>query len=406
MHSNRTKTDLREEDLEGIILNPELRDVVLTIRSAVQTYTREGELRRALEDMIDIHKTRLLFFSDITTRDYSLRRIGKLFMLKYMRGEFTTDYEIIGKCPSCNTKRTKKGEKEEKLRQTVSVDNMPNIPGCIEDNYVFEVAFRAGNIRRVFEAEGFNSHCPECDDVLDFTSTKHIIRPRIAQPIHTLILRVKSGGRLADKLLDWVLYEKKDKSGEEKKPEKRSLKDVFAFSFILESPALPSGDIFGGKQPNKAWTDERKLKFLEDIYRKQFFRTYGIELPADKRYEDAACYELLHMLERDYSQSDLRLQDNISAPLRREHPRHGRVELFKMLQLNFVMGKERFEGQIKTRETYEREQDRRSAISHHYRTEVADQLIKARIENEPKAKVVYFILRDLFSEDKGGACWY
>jgi hypothetical protein len=398
MHSKTT----RARDLEGVIINPELRDVVLTIRSAVQTYTQEDELRNALENLIEIPRARFLFFGHITARDYSLRRMGKLFASRYITKDVTTEYEVIGKCHSCNTKREAKGDVGEKIRQIISVDALPAIPNSIEDTYVFEVAFRTGVISSAFEEKGFNPHCPECDDVLAFTSSRHIIRPITKQPIHALALRVKSGGRLADKLLDWVLYDR----NAEQRTEKRSLKDVFAFSFILESPALSYGNIFDVQQPSQVWNEKKRLKFLEDVYRKQFFRTYGTELPADKKYEDAACYELLQMLTRDYNQNDLRLQDNISSPLMRKHPRHGRVEPFKMLQLNFVMGKERFEGQIKTRETYEREQDRRSAISHLNRVEVSDQLMKARLDNDPRAKVVYSILRELFSEDKGGACWY
>lgn len=356
---------------------PELLSVIKSITASNRRGRRGIEsLQKELEELLrtdedDIRGIRQRIQDDLMLYDYILEDLGtsiaRRLIVGKARGKTLWDraYNIVTKCPKCAKSRKKKDKDNSKNRQIVPFSS-----------YVREAHVLDGSVLDDLVAAGYNPTCStyRCGTPLEITNAANIIIPTKKQTVHLLAQRIKSAGRYCQKLVDVIFYDKNDP-----RMKKRSLLDKYAFSLVLN---LPDGA--GEKE-----------------YRRMFRNAYGESLPPNSKYGDfdtTLCYEVFHLLNRWFEIDAGQLQDNFREPKIRE--RNGKVEEYRMLQFPLRYQGRIFEGQIKSADTFYREQDRKSAIGHDNYVEVEDKLRQEMFKRIPEARVVYNLLMQIFAKEE------
>jgi hypothetical protein len=332
---------------------------------------KEG-LAELLGDASYIRETREIVARDLLVPDLMLEHLGTTLAKTFIRGKINRTYVMISKCPSCADSGKKTRVRTSKRRQEKKVKK-----------YICEADFQEGNVLDELAKAGFDLDCPACGDGLEVTNASNIIYPVKAQGIYAIAHRVKSPGRYCDKLVDRIFYDKKNPD-----MRKRSLFDKYAFNVIVNYP---------NDMPGNSFENRFKEQLGSALSHNCDLKRYNIKKTAD--LGDVACYALFELLRKKFRADPNVLQDNIRLPLRRTRKDgSGRVELYKMLQFDLDYRRITFEGRIMTRDTYEREMDRKSALYHENYVEIEARRRKATLfDKKPEAKIVRDALIDIFS---------
>ncbi|MBN1544826.1 hypothetical protein JW898_05195 [Candidatus Woesearchaeota archaeon] len=324
----------------------------------------EGLIRDEFEDVAAIRQR---IVDDLLLNDYILEDLGTTLARRLIHGKgrqtgnWVRQYNVITKCPACANSNRDRIRESSKGVQAVPVDS-----------YVREAHLQDGTSLHYLCEAGFVPVCAQkkCGTLLEITNASNLIIPKEQQIVHFIAHRVKSAGRYCQKLVDLIFYDKDDPS-----MRKRSILDRYAFALVLNTPNGIS----------------------EKKYRRMFKEHYGTALPFNMPIEDAVCYAMLQILAREFETDSSRLQNNIARPKMRE--REGRIESYKMLQFPLNYHGKVFEGQIKTLDTFMREQDRKSAIGHVNYVEVEEGLRQEMFKRMPEARVVYNVLMKIFGNN-------
>jgi len=411
--------------IKRTIFNPKLHILIDEIRGTVKDYMVRDEqerrkpenlanLREELELIVetsfdDIEDLRGAIEQELRFNDYALKDLTGSLADHLIRDTYNREYNLITKCPSCSTNGTRSKERA-KSRQVVRVDD-----------YVFEADVVDGSFIPDLVAKGFVDTCKrgKCQDTpLEIVNAANVVLPDDDHVIHLISSRVKTTGRYCHKLVDRILYEMSDELGW-KDPEdvqnsrlaegeeeiivgsKRSIVDRFAFSIIVDYP--------------NGWTESEFRKRYKRVYgatlptgrgitamKRMFSQKYGINMPRVMTFEDLVCYNLLEQVSQKFQVYMGRLDDRIQRP--KVRMTKGVREEFKMLQFPLHFKGMAFEGQIKLRSVYEREQNRKSAFSHDNYVEIDNKLRKAFFKEVPEARVLYEVLMGVFDTRQGGSC--
>jgi len=360
-----------EKQLRRTMFHPGIAELVGEISSLVRMIESPEELRTTLEEHIDdVDRIRQDIINDQTAGDGVLRTVGDTLASKLFQGRTRREYVMITKCDTCATDKRRQ-------RAATSKTKVPVPAADYLYEHEFNSALQEGRVPKGLNPERFSLGCPNCGSTVNVTSTSNMIFPETDQPVFAIAQRVKSAGRYCEKLVDTICYDLLDTDLRTA----RSITDKYAFAIIMN-------------HPNGMRDEERRRMF-----RRQFGLTVG-----DGNFGDALCYAMRDFLTASFGGAVGRVQDSIRDPKRRVSPR-GMVEEYKMLQFNFgLQGRTQddfvVEGQIKTSQTYQREQDRKSAISHEAYVEVENQLRQEMFMRVPRARVAYEILMRLFASER------
>ncbi len=405
-----------EDQIRRTIFNPRLQELISEIREIVKDNIQyklgTKQLKEDLEVIVetsfeDLSDMRAVVDQELRYHDFMLGDFTQALAARLISGKYNREYNIVTKCPKCTTSDNKRYRERAKSRQKISVDNYIYEADVIDGSFVPDL------ISRGFVPECKRGNCS--DTLLEITNSANIIMPDQPQPVYLISSRVKTTGRYCHKLVDRIFYELGDELGW-KKPEdvtasnlkdgeeeiivgeKRSLVDRFAFNIIIDFP--------------DGFTEQDFRKMYRELYCvelprgrgvtkfKQIFKTkYGMQLPQKLSFEDMVCYSMLENVSRNFDVQFGRLDDKILKPKRKM--KKGVREEYKMLQFPLHYKGVAFEGQIKLKELYLREQNRKSLFSHYGWTEVGNGLREAFFEEMPEARVVYTVLHNVFDIKMG-----
>jgi hypothetical protein len=353
-----------EEQLQFTLFDPRLPPFLGRIRDIARR-EKGDRLTAALEDLVisgadELGDIRQRLIVDLRLSDYVLMDLGEALASKLIRGRTKRKYALITKCGKCSDSPRQKISESSKLRQEVDVGS-----------YLHESQMADCTALPALNTAGFKDTCGRCGTPLEITSTSNLVMPVSDELLFLIAQRVKSAGRYCEKLVDLIFYDKNDS-----RTTKRSIIDRYAFAVVAN---FPNG-------------------MNEKQFRRNFRNQFEMAIPDNGDFEDAVCYAFLDVLKGKFEVDMTRMQDNIKSP--KERVKNGRVEQYKILQFPLSYHGKRFEGQIKTRATYLREQDRKSAIGHETYVEKERQLRNNMFKDIPEARIVYNLLMKLFSDRK------
>lgn len=351
-----------QEQLQANVIDPRLQQLLVKIRDLARDkkgeYLKEGLEKLVISDFDELGDVRNSIINVLIAGDYALKECGEALASKLFRGSTTRKYALITKCNQCADSPKERMREGSKLRQDVPVKD-----------YVHESQINDLTILSDLKNAGFKDTCDWCEAPLEITSTSNLIVPVDDEPVFMIAQRVKSVGRYCEKLVDRIFYNENDL-----RMKKRSLLDRYAFAVLVNFPN----------------------DFNEKQFRRNFWNQFGATIPDNGLFEDAVCNAFFTLLKNEYQIDARKTQDNIKDP--KKVVKDGRVEYYKMLQFPFPYKEYTFEGQIKTKRTYLREQDRKSVIDHETYVEKERQLRNNMLKDIPEARIVYNLLMRLFSD--------
>ena len=333
----------------------------------------KSELVALLGDETYVQETREAISRDLLVHDLILQHLGTTLAKRLMGTDTERAYSMIVKCPSCADSGTKRPVQESKRVQEKMVKE-----------YICEADFQEGSVLDDLVKSGFSFECQHCGDALKVTNTSNIIYPQKEGPVHSIVQRVKSAGRYCDKLVDRIYYDKNNP-----KMKKRSLFDRYAFTVVVNHPNKMRGNRFEAGLKKKLG-----MSFKDCHHLKRF---YKVKSSAD--IGDLACYAIFEFFRREFGVDPDALQDNIRFPRRRTRKDcSGIVELYKVLQFEMCYQGVAFEARIITRDTYERQMDRKSALHHDNYSEIETRRRQETLYDRiPEAEIVRNALLQIFS---------
>lgn len=368
-----------EEQLLYTTFNPVIRQAVTEIKSLVQQNRGSAQrLEQTLEERFsDITHVNEAIIEELRLNDLILEELGNA-LAGYLTGkEDDRQYQVVAKCSSCaeSPRKSRQGQAKKFFQIPLGSITGKTAKNAAETEcpyekarYIHELDFRSGAAIEFLKSRGYTPDCPVCGDTLEVITKRNVIYPSDDRFVHAVLLRVKSAGRYCEKLVDLIFYNPQDPL-----MSKRSITDRYAFAIIANQPA----------------------GMREDIFCREFEKRYGIQMPPG-HIDDACCYALHRLLQRRFKPGPLQLDDKIRQPKKRiSHT--GRPALYKMLQFNLPLRGKMFEGQIKTKDTWLREQDRKSGISHEGWEEIEKELRQDLYSRMPEMQVVYNKLYSLFT---------
>ncbi|MBW2964655.1 hypothetical protein KY363_04305 [Candidatus Woesearchaeota archaeon] len=368
-----------EEQLLYTTFSPLIRQVVTEVKSLVQQNRgSKDKLEELLQQRFsDIDHINQAIIEELRVNDAVLEELGNA-LAGYLTGkEDDREYQIAAKCNSCaeSSKKTRQRQAKRLVQVPLgSLVSQPAVstrdePGSFEGfNYIHELDFRSGSALDFLKSRGYTPDCPVCGDSLEVITKRNVIYPADDRFVYAILQRVKSAGRYCEKLVDLIFYDSNNPD-----MSKRSITDRYAFAIIVNQP---SG-------------------MRDDTFRKEFQRRYGIPVPSGN-IEDASCYAVYNLLQRYFRPGPRQLDDKIKHPKKRVS-QTGRPELYKMLQFNLPFKGKRFEGQIKSKDTWLREQDRKSGLYHETWEEIERELRQDLYDRMPEMRAVYDTLYSLFT---------
>jgi hypothetical protein len=336
-----------ENELSRTMFDPRIPQILSGIKQCARTYTGE-ELKKRLDDLLlsereDIEEIKSRIIEDTMLQDYMLEDLTGIIAGKLIRGEKRNQYIIVTKCKPCSDSGNDERVKKSKIVQHIPTRKYIHEVGCFDDL-----------MQNAIEPAGFIKNCVTCGNEYEATNSRNLIMPANKQEIYAIAARVKSAGRYCQKLVDVIFYSK-----DNPKMKKRSILDRYAFACVKDAPE-------------------------------------GVS----EEENDKQCYGILERMRMDNLLIDMKLlQDNIRDPIRRLS-QNRKPEMYKMLQFPLKYHGKMFEGQIKTKNTFLREQDRKSAIWHDNYVEIEEQLRQDMFREMPEAKIVYDTLIKMFTHNR------